>query len=189
MNVLIIGSGGREHALAWKISQSSLLTGLFIAPGNAGTLTLGRNIPCVSHRFSRNKKISDGIFHDLVVVGPEVPLVEGIHDFFLADEGLRNVPVIGPVREAAQLEGSKDFAKDFMKRHGIPTAAYATFHPRGIGPGSLPGKTESALCAESRWTGRRKGVVICDILKMQGENLRGMMQDDKIRNRWQKGGH
>lgn len=124
MNILIIGSGGREHAFAWKISQSPKIGQLFIAPGNAGTAEFGTNLEIGTTDFQAiriavfDKKI------DMVVVGPEVPLVEGIHDFFLADELLKYVTVIGPVRRGARLEGSKDFAKEFMLRHGIPTAAY-----------------------------------------------------------------
>jgi phosphoribosylamine--glycine ligase len=127
MNVLIIGSGGREHALAWKLRQSPLLAKLFIAPGNAGTSFEGENIHLrVSDRQAiRNLVVEKKI--DMVVVGPEAPLVEGIHDFFLADPVLSKIPVIGPVARAAMLEGSKDFAKSFMLRHNIPTAQYRSF--------------------------------------------------------------
>jgi len=127
MNVLIIGSGGREHALAWKISQSPLLKKLYIAPGNAGTAALGENLEVSVTDFPGIGEIVVRNRIGLVIVGPEVPLVEGIHDYFLADAQLAGVPVIGPKRDAAMLEGSKDFAKAFMQRHGIPTAAYATF--------------------------------------------------------------
>ena len=124
MNILIIGSGGREHAFAWKISQSPKIDQLFIAPGNAGTAEFGTNIEIgvTDFRAIRNVVLDKKI--DMVVVGPEVPLVEGIHDFFLADALLKEVPVIGPISSGARLEGSKDFAKEFMMRHGIPTAAY-----------------------------------------------------------------
>ena len=128
MNVLIIGSGGREHTLAWKISESPKLNKLFIAPGNAGTRTVGANIPVDLNNF---KSIKESVIEkdiDMVVVGPEVPLVEGIHDYFLQDKILKNVPVIGPVRKGAMLEGSKDFAKSFMEKYNIPTAAHKTFN-------------------------------------------------------------
>jgi phosphoribosylamine--glycine ligase len=127
MNVLILGSGGREHAIAWKLSQSKKITSLFIGPGNAGTARCGTNLSISPDNFNdvRNAVISNSI--DIVIVGPEGPLVSGIHDFFLADEQLKNVAVVGPKKEAAQLEGSKDFAKAFMTRHGIPTAEYRTF--------------------------------------------------------------
>ncbi|MEI6678149.1 MAG: phosphoribosylamine--glycine ligase [Mariniphaga sp.] len=124
MNILIIGSGGREHAFAWKISQSPKVNKLFIAPGNAGTIEFGTNIEIGVTDFHAIRKIVLENNIEMVVVGPEVPLVEGIHDFFLADELLKNVSVIGPVSQGARLEGSKDFAKAFMIRHGIPTAAY-----------------------------------------------------------------
>ncbi len=128
MNVLIIGSGGREHTLAWKISESPKLNKLFIAPGNAGTRAVGANIPVDLNNF---KSIKEAVIEkdiDMVVVGPEVPLVEGIHDYFLQDKILKNVPVIGPVRKGAMLEGSKDFAKSFMEKYNIPTAAHKTFN-------------------------------------------------------------
>lgn len=127
MNVLILGSGGREHAMAWKIAQSPLLTSLFIAPGNAGTGQCGTNIPVNIDDFQavKNTVLSNNI--ELVVVGPEVPLVAGIHDFFLLDKELKNIPVIGPTKKGAMLEGSKDFAKEFMVKYNIPTAAYKSF--------------------------------------------------------------
>jgi phosphoribosylamine---glycine ligase len=127
MNVLILGSGGREHALAWKIAQSPMLTDLFIAPGNAGTGQCGTNIALDINDFYAVKEVI--LKHDvkLVVVGPEVPLVAGIHDYFLADTQLKNIPVIGPSKQGAMLEGSKDFAKEFMLKYNIPTAAYRSF--------------------------------------------------------------
>lgn len=127
MNVLILGSGGREHALTWKLSQSKKIDRIFIGPGNAGTAELGTNLPIDPENFgSVAKAVRD---HDIkmVIVGPEAPLVSGIHDFFLADSFLKNIPVIGPSKSAARLEGSKDFAKAFLIRHNIPTAAYKTF--------------------------------------------------------------
>ena len=127
MNVLILGSGGREHAFAWKIAQSPRLQNLYIAPGNAGTARCGINVDIPVTDFEGIKKLVWEKNIDLVLVGPEDPLVKGIHDFFLGDEVLREVPVIGPRRDGAQIEGSKDFSKQFMERHKIPTARHATF--------------------------------------------------------------
>jgi phosphoribosylamine--glycine ligase len=127
MNVLILGSGGREHAIAWKISQSTLLSKLFVAPGNPGTAEVATNL---SISLSDFQAIKEAVIRNdihLVVVGPEVPLVEGLADFFYADAALAHVKFVGPDKHAAQLEGSKDFAKQFMARHGVPTARYATF--------------------------------------------------------------
>ena len=127
MKILLLGSGGREHALAWKIAQSEKVDKLFVAPGNAGTAQVGENVALKADDFEAIGRfvVAHGV--DMVVVGPEDPLVKGIYDYFAADEALRSVAVIGPSRAGAQLEGSKDFAKGFMQRHGIPTAAYATF--------------------------------------------------------------
>jgi phosphoribosylamine--glycine ligase len=127
MNILILGSGGREHALAWKLAQSKKAGRIFIAPGNAGTGTAGTNLNIDPEDFASVKKAVADHGIGMVVVGPEAPLVGGIHDFFLQDEFLTNIPVIGPVRSAARLEGSKDFAKAFLTRHNIPTARYRTF--------------------------------------------------------------
>ncbi len=127
MNVLILGSGGREHALAWKIAKSPRLTKLFIAPGNAGTADCGTNLQINTEDFYG---IKDAVLThkiNLVIVGPEIPLVAGIHDFFLADKDLKSVPVIGPTKQGAMLEGSKDFSKGFMVKYNIPTAAYQSF--------------------------------------------------------------
>lgn len=127
MRVLLLGSGGREHAIAWKISQSSILDELFIAPGNAGTKKHGKNLDLKINDFEAIKKAVIQHAIDMVVVGPEEPLVLGIYDFFKQDPELKNVGLIGPSKEGAQLEGSKDFAKAFMSRHRIPTAKYGTF--------------------------------------------------------------
>jgi len=127
MNILILGSGGREHALTWKLAQSKKVSRIFIGPGNAGTSDLGTNLKLDPGDFQEVKKavLENGI--DIVIVGPEAPLVEGIHDFFLNDSALKNIPLIGPDKSAARLEGSKDFAKAFLTRHKIPTAAYRSF--------------------------------------------------------------
>lgn len=126
MNVLLLGSGGREHALAWKMKQSRELNRLFIAPGNAGTAALGTNIPLKVADFEGIKKFSLDNDIDMLVVGPEDPLVQGIYDYFQNDEDVCHIAVIGPSRRGAQLEGSKDFAKEFMMRHDIPTAKHKT---------------------------------------------------------------
>src|ERR1700747_2383029 len=127
MNILILGSGGREHAFAWKLSQSKKLNKLFIAPGNAGTASVGTNVNISTTDFVAVKKSVMENNINMVIVGPEDSLVKGIHDFFLSDVELKNIPVIGPQRDGAQLEGSKDFSKQFMIRHKIPTARYETF--------------------------------------------------------------
>lgn len=127
MNILLIGSGGREHALAWKITQSPLCQNLFIAPGNAGTAACGTNLPIGVSDFDAMATACNTHTIDMIVVGPEEPLVKGIYDYFKNKKGFENLVVIGPSKEASQLEGSKAFAKAFMKRHGIPTAAYQEF--------------------------------------------------------------
>ena len=132
MNVLILGSGGREHAFAWKLAQSKQLENLFIAPGNAGTAQCGTNVNISATDFEAVKNLVWEKSIDLVLVGPEDPLVKGIHDFFLQDEVLKEIPVIGPKKDGAQLEGSKDFSKQFMFRHGVPTAKYKSFTKENI---------------------------------------------------------
>ncbi len=127
MNILLLGSGGREHALAWKIKQSKRLNDLYIAPGNAGTALCGTNVAIDPIDFEKIKLFVIEKNIQMVVVGPETPLVEGVHDFFLGDKAIQHIPVIGPQKSAAMLEGSKDFSKKFMQKHGIPTAAYKTF--------------------------------------------------------------
>ena len=127
MKILLLGGGGREHALAWKIAQSEKCEKLFIAPGNAGTQNVGENVNIKADDFEalKNFAVENGV--DMVVVGPEDPLVKGVYDDFKADPRTQNIPVIGPSKAGAVLEGSKDFAKQFMKRHNIPTAQYETF--------------------------------------------------------------
>ena len=127
MKILLLGSGGREHALAWKIVQSNKCDKLFIAPGNAGTSNVGENVAIKTDDFEAIKQFCVDKNIDMVVVGPEGPLVKGIYDNMKADERTKNIPVIGPSKQGAVLEGSKDFAKDFMQRHHIPTARYQTF--------------------------------------------------------------
>lgn len=127
MNILVLGSGGREHAFAWKLAKSKQLENLYIAPGNAGTAQCGTNVNIPATDFEAVKNLVWEKSIDLVLVGPEDPLVQGIHDYFLNDEVLKEIPVIGPKKDGAQLEGSKDFSKQFMFRHGVPTAAYKSF--------------------------------------------------------------
>ena len=181
MNVLIVGSGGREHAFAWKIAQSNLLTKLFIAPGNAGTKEIGTNLDINPTDFEVVKKtvIQNNI--KLVVVGPEDPLVKGIHDFFLNDAALKNVAVIGPQQYAAQLEGSKEFAKEFMVRHNIPTAAYESFTNENLEEGykfleTL--KPPYVLKADGLAAG--KGVLILNNLQEAKNELKEMLANKKF---------
>lgn len=132
MNLLILGSGGREHALTWKLAQSKKVDRIFIAPGNAGTSVSGTNLNVDPGNFRDVKNIVLENKIDIVVVGPEAPLVEGIHDFFLSDPEISNIPVIGPEKSAARLEGSKDFAKEFLIRNNIPTAKYRSFNRENV---------------------------------------------------------
>jgi phosphoribosylamine--glycine ligase len=157
MKILLVGGGGREHALAWKMAQSPLLEQLYIAPGNAGTAELGTNVSIGVEDFEGMKKLvlDEGI--DLVVVGPEAPLVAGIADFFKGDPELKDVPVVGPTKAGAELEGSKDFAKIFMQDNNIPTGDFRTFIDYSIYEGKdYLAKLDTALCAEGRRTGRRE---------------------------------
>ena len=132
MNILVLGSGGREHTFCWKLSQSKLCKNLFVAPGNGGTANFAKNINLKISDFEEIKKVVINYSINLVVVGPEEPLVMGIHDFFLNDKDLSGVGIIGPQKHGSMLEGSKAFAKDFMKRHQIPTAKYAEFTAENI---------------------------------------------------------
>ena len=181
MRVLLLGSGGREHALAWKIAQSSMLEELFIAPGNAGTRNHGKNVILDPTDFVSVKDFVLENEINLVVVGPEEPLVKGIHDYFLATEEISHVPVIGPQQQAAQLEGSKDFAKQFMFRHGIPTAKYSTFTKATLNEGYLfleSMKPPYVLKADGLAAG--KGVLILDDLAEAKKELKSMLADAKF---------
>ena len=181
MRVLLLGSGGREHALAWKISQSSILDQLFIAPGNAGTRQFGKNIPLSPIDFIavKNFVLENNI--DMVVVGPEEPLVLGIYDFFIADPELFKIPVIGPSKYGAQLEGSKDFAKAFMNRHSIPTAKYATFTIDNLEEGLLFLKNmKSPYVLKADGLAAGKGVLIIHDLDEAQAELKSMLQHEKF---------
>lgn len=177
MNILIVGSGGREHAMAWKIKQSPKLNRLFIAPGNAGTSQLGTNIPVGVSDFAGLKKAVIDNQIDLVLVGPEVPLCEGLHDFFSADEQLKHIRFVGPFKHGAQLEGSKDFAKAFMMRHQIPTAKYLSVTADNLSEGIQFLKTMNApyvLKADGLAAG--KGVLIINELAEAEQSLREMLE-------------
>lgn len=181
MNILILGSGGRESAFAWKIAQSPKCEKLFIAPGNAGTHQYGTNVNIKVTDFEGIKALvlEQGI--NLVLVGPEEPLVKGVHDFFLADEQLKNVPIVGPQQEAAQLEGSKDFSKQFMQRHNIPTAAYKTFTKDTLQEGLTYLATAGlpvVLKADGLAAG--KGVLICTSLEEAQLELTQMLAEAKF---------
>lgn len=176
MKILLLGSGGREHALAWKIAQSAKCSKLFIAPGNAGTAEVGENIAIGVNEFDRLKDFTIKEKVDMVVVGPEDPLVNGIYDAFKEDARTATIPVIGPSKAGAVLEGSKDFAKAFMKRHGIPTAAYETFDGTTIEEGMRFLETLKApyvLKADGLAAG--KGVLILPTLEEAKHELREML--------------
>ena len=176
MILLLLGSGGREHALAWKIAQSAQVEKLFIAPGNAGTANVGENVALKADDFDgvANFVVANGI--DMVVVGPEDPLVKGIYDYFKQRADVAQVPVIGPSKAGAVLEGSKDFAKSFMKRHNIPTAAYETFDGTQVEEGCRFLETLQApyvLKADGLCAG--KGVLIVPTLEEAKKELRDML--------------
>jgi len=181
MTILILGSGGREHTFAWKIAQSPLCKQLYVAPGNSGTSQVAENININVTDFNAIKDLvlEKGI--EMVVVGPEDPLVQGIHDFFLNDEALKNIAVIGPEKAAAQLEGSKEFAKEFMIRHNIPTAAYKSFNALNVEEGyqfleTL--KPPYVLKADGLAAG--KGVLILNDLNEAKAELKLMLVDAKF---------
>lgn len=182
MNILLLGSGGREHAMAWKIAQSPKLSKLYIAPGNAGTSSVGTNLPIKVNEFDKIKSAVIDYEIEMVVVGPEDPLVNGIVDFFQADEKLKNITIIGPNKIAAQLEGSKDFSKQFMIRHNIPTAQYLSVTTADIDKGISFLKTLKApyvLKADGLAAG--KGVLIIDDLDEAIAELNAML-DGKFGN-------
>ena len=181
MKVLLLGSGGREHALALKISQSSELEQLYIAPGNAGTKSIGTNVSLKPTDFESIKTFVLEKKIDLLVVGPEDPLVAGIYDFFTNDPKIKHIGVIGPSKEAAKLEGSKDFAKQFMQRHKIPTAKYGTFTKKTLENGYAfleSMKAPYVLKADGLAAG--KGVLILDDLKKAKSELKSMLVDAKF---------
>ena len=176
MNILLLGSGGREHALAWKIAQSTKVSKLFIAPGNAGTATVGQNVDINANDFDALKRFALDNNVQMVVVGPEDPLVNGIYDDFKNDARTTHIPVIGPSRKGATLEGSKDFAKAFMARHAIPTARYKTITAQNIDEGLAfleELKAPYVLKADGLCAG--KGVLILPTLQEAKAELRHML--------------
>lgn len=181
MNILIIGQGGREHAFAWKIKQSKHCDKLFVAPGNAGTATLAENIPIAVDDFP---KIGDFCLQqkiELVLVGPEVPLVKGIRDYFEGDSRLKSILLVGPGKEGAQLEGSKDFSKQFMLRHGVPTAKARTFSANELTDSfSYVQGCTPPIVLKADGLAAGKGVIICTTVNEAKENLREMLEDKKF---------
>jgi phosphoribosylamine--glycine ligase len=181
MTILILGSGGREHTFAWKIIQSPLCQKLFVAPGNSGTAAIAENVDLNPTDFEAVKALVLDKQIDMVVVGPEDPLVQGIHDFFLNDAALKHVAVIGPQKAAAQLEGSKEFAKEFLFRHNIPTAAYQSFDASSLQSGYEFLETLTppyVLKADGLAAG--KGVLILNDLKEAKAELKSMLIDAKF---------
>lgn len=176
MNILLLGSGGREHAIAWKIKQSPKVENLYIAPGNAGTSSVGTNLPISADDFEGLKKAVIENKIDLVVVGPEDPLVKGVYDFFLQDADLKNIPVVGPSKEGAQLEGSKDFSKQFMFRHNIPTAGYKSVTAANVEEGvAFLKSVEAPYVLKADGLAAGKGVLIINDLDEAISELRSML--------------
>lgn len=176
MKLLLIGTGGREHALAWKIAQSPQCDKLYIAPGNAGTKNCGENVPISVNDFEKLKAFCVGNQIDMVVVGPEDPLVNGIYDNFKADARTKNIPVIGPSKAGAMLEGSKDFAKAFMQRHSIPTAKYKTISKANLEEGlQFLSELQAPYVLKADGLCAGKGVLILPTLEEAQKELREML--------------
>ena len=183
MNVLVLGSGGREHTFAWKIAKSPLCADLYVAPGNSGTASIATNLDISVTDFEGIKSAVLSHNIEMLVVGPEDPLVNGVHDFFLNDDALKHVAVIGPQKAAATLEGSKEFAKEFLFRHNIPTAAYQSFTANDLEKGFSFLETLSppyVLKADGLAAG--KGVLIIDNLDEAKSELKNMLVDSKFGN-------
>ncbi|MBL4624301.1 MAG: phosphoribosylamine--glycine ligase [Flavobacteriales bacterium] len=181
MNILLLGSGGREHALAWKMAQSSKLSKLYIAPGNAGTAECGENIALDISDFGAIKQEVLSRSIDIVVVGPEAPLVEGIADYFAGDNELNSVAVIGPKKLGAMLEGSKQFAKEFMFRHNVPTAKYESFNKSNLQDGyAFLEKLKPPYVLKADGLAAGKGVLILDNLEEAKRELYLMIEDNKF---------
>ena len=181
MNILILGSGGRECTFAWKLAQSSKIKNLYIAPGNAGTAKIGHNIAIDPNDFKAVKKevLNNNI--QMVIVGPEDPLVNGIHDYFLEDNELKNIPVIGPQKHAALLEGSKEFAKEFMYRHNIPTAKYESFTQETLENGfKFLESLDAPYVLKADGLAAGKGVLILKDLQEAKEELKEMLTNKKF---------
>ena len=183
MNVLILGSGGREHAFAWKIAKSSSCNQLFIAPGNAGTAEVGTNINIDVNDFESIKEFVLTENVELVLVGPEDPLVNGIYNFFNEDKQLKDISLIGPSKEGAQLEGSKQFAKEFMFRHNIPTAKYQAFTKDNLAEGyTFLERLEAPYVLKADGLAAGKGVLILNDLQEAKDELKAMVKDAKFGN-------
>ncbi|MEO9571770.1 MAG: phosphoribosylamine--glycine ligase [Polaribacter sp.] len=181
MNVLILGSGGREHAFALKLKESKKINQLFVAPGNAGTDKIAKNIAINPTDFEAVKKTVLENDIKMVVVGPEAPLVEGVHDFFLADQELKNIPVIGPKKDGALLEGSKDFSKQFMQKHGVPTARYKSFTKENLHEGFTFLETlEPPFVLKADGLAAGKGVLILNSLEEAKAELEEMVSNNKF---------
>ena len=181
MNILILGAGGREHALAWKMKQSPKCSDIFVAPGNAGTAQIATNLAIGVNDFEEIEKAVLANNIEMVIVGPEDPLVNGIVDFFEGNDNLKNIKIVGPNKEAAQLEGSKDYSKEFMLRHNIPTAGYRTFGKPDLEEGIAyldTAKGPYVLKADGLAAG--KGVIITESLEEAKISLREMIQDNKF---------
>jgi phosphoribosylamine--glycine ligase len=181
MNILILGSGGREHAFALKLTESKKVTQLFVAPGNAGTHKIATNININLTDFEAVKKTVLENDIKMVVVGPEVPLVAGIHDFFLGDNELKKIPVIGPKKDGALLEGSKDFSKQFMQKHGVPTARYKAFTKENLTEGFTFLETlEAPYVLKADGLAAGKGVLILNSLEEAKTELKEMVSNEKF---------
>lgn len=181
MNILVVGSGGREHAFVWKLKQSKSATQLFVAPGNAGTAQIATNLDIKPNDFQAIKQAVITSNIQMVVVGPEDPLVEGIYDFFTQDDFLKNIAIIGPSKKAAQLEGSKQFAKEFMQRHQIPTAKYGTFTSETIKQGyAFLDTLQAPFVLKADGLAAGKGVLILDSLDLAKAELKQMLLESKF---------
>ena len=181
MNILILGSGGREHAFTLKLLESNKVKQLFVAPGNAGTANIATNININPTDFNAVKQTVLDNDIKMVVVGPEAPLVAGVHDFFLADDALKNIPVIGPKKDGATLEGSKDFSKQFMQKHGIPTAKYQSFTKENLAEGFAFLETlEPPYVLKADGLAAGKGVLILNSLKEAKAELKEMVSNQKF---------
>ncbi len=181
MNVLIIGSGGREHTLAWKISQSPKLSKLFIAPGNAGTASIGTNVNIAADDFEGIGKFSTANNIDMIVVGPEAPLVSGINDYFLSKPKLSKIHIIGPSQKAAMIEGSKDFAKNFMNKYNIPTAKHKTFQKESLKEAlNYLEQLKPPYVLKADGLAAGKGVLICKNRDEAKHRLKEMIEEEKF---------
>tara|TARA_R110001606_G_scaffold280193_1_gene428781 strand:- start:112732 stop:114006 length:1275 start_codon:yes stop_codon:yes gene_type:complete len=181
MNILILGSGGREHAFTLKLLESNKIKRIFVAPGNAGTDKIATNINISVSDFKAIKKAVLENNIKMVVVGPEVPLVEGVHDFFLADNDLKNIPVIGPKKDGALLEGSKDFSKQFMQKHGVPTARYQSFTKENLEDGyDFLETLEPPFVLKADGLAAGKGVLILNSLSEAKSELKEMVSNQKF---------